>query len=250
MTSETPKKRSSSKAPVSTKAPATKKPRASFYERVRDFGEASLAKLEPNAGRTPTIEAPRIKAPAIDGLSTAEQNVGLSRHTKKPPGEVTEIAEPRKEAVPHLPETSVPSTPVTCYLSPLERHQQMRQAQGSAHEVIPTVEDLHNFIKANDVSLPSVRARLEVKGKVEWTSSHNVKTGELARIHFVDLEAPESLEEMQKCFQDVYDSDYLAIDQLLITAAIFGCTAATPGIPPGGVIVTITNPTKVKLFMD
>ncbi|ETI47337.1 hypothetical protein F443_08436, partial [Phytophthora nicotianae P1569] len=103
---------------------------------------------------------------------------------------------------------------------------------------------------ANDVNLASVRARLRITAKVVWTSTHIVKTGELARIHLVDEHAPEPLAEMKKTFQDDYEHDYLTVDQLLITATIFGCTADSPGIPPDGAIVTITNPSKIGLFMD
>ncbi|KAE9209549.1 hypothetical protein PF002_g19075 [Phytophthora fragariae] len=55
---------------------------------------------------------------------------------------------------------------------------------------------------------------------------------------------------MQTAFRTDYDQDYLAVDQLLITATIFGVTAETPGIPPEGALVTIRKPSKLRLFMD
>ncbi|ETI47338.1 hypothetical protein F443_08435 [Phytophthora nicotianae P1569] len=102
------------------------------------------------------------------------------------------------------------------YVSPLERYRQIRAGEAAQSANVSTVEGLLRFIQANDVNLASVRARLRITAKVVWTSTHIVKT----------------------------------VDQLLITATIFGCTADSPGIPPDGAIVTITNPSKIGLFMD
>ncbi|KAE8999348.1 hypothetical protein PR003_g19394 [Phytophthora rubi] len=55
---------------------------------------------------------------------------------------------------------------------------------------------------------------------------------------------------MHAAFRDSYDRDYLEVDQLLIAATIFGSTAESAGIPPDGAVVTINNPTKLRLFMD
>lgn len=53
-----------------------------------------------------------------------------------------------------------------------------------------------------------------------------------------------------KTFRDEYDQDYMAFDEMLMTATIFGCKADSPGMPPDGAIVTITNSSKLQLFMD
>eukprot|EP00644_Phytophthora_capsici_P001252 jgi/Phyca11/105322/e_gw1.10.739.1 len=135
------------------------------------------------------------------------------------------------------------------YVSPVERYRLLRSEQSAGRQIVSTVEQMQVFIRANDVNQPAVRVRLQFRGRVVWTSTHIVKTGELARIHIVDLHAPESLQKLQQAFRDNYDRDYSEVDQLLVTATIFGCTAKSPGIPPDGAIVTITNPSKVNLFM-
>ncbi|KAG1709510.1 hypothetical protein DVH05_013629 [Phytophthora capsici] len=142
------------------------------------------------------------------------------------------------------------ATPAPKYVSPLQRLEALRAEQAAGLQTISTVEKLQQFIKSNNVNEPAVRARLQIKGKVVWTSFHIVKTGELARIHIVDLEAMEPLSAMQKAFRDDYGRDYLSVDQLLITVTVFGASATSPGLPPDGAIVTITNPSKLQLFMD
>ncbi|ETI55750.1 hypothetical protein F441_20396 [Phytophthora nicotianae CJ01A1] len=143
-----------------------------------------------------------------------------------------------------------PTTAVVSYVPPLERLQHLCAQQTAEQETVNTVEGLLRFIEANDVIHSAVRARLRVIAKVVWASTHVVKTGEIARIHIVDEKAPETFDVMQRAFRDDYSRDYLAVDQLLITATVFGCTGDSPGIPPDGAIVTINNPSKVNLLMD
>ncbi|EGZ28674.1 hypothetical protein PHYSODRAFT_294161 [Phytophthora sojae] len=82
--------------------------------------------------------------------------------------------------------STISSTP---YVSPLERFKLRRAERKAAEITVTTKEALERFIKTNDVNQPSVRARLKVEGKVVWTSTHTVKTGDVARIHIVDKEA-------------------------------------------------------------
>ncbi|KAL3657253.1 hypothetical protein V7S43_017913 [Phytophthora oleae] len=138
----------------------------------------------------------------------------------------------------------------TPYLSPPARLRTMREEQKGEAEVISTVEGLQEYIKANATDKkPISRAIVKIKGRIVWASTHTVKTGELVRLHSVDLQALEPLGDMQAAFRDEYERDYLEVNQLLITATIFGCTAESAGIPPEGAIVTIKNPTKLFLFM-
>lgn len=44
--------------------------------------------------------------------------------------------------------------------------------------------------------------------------------------------------------------DYLAVEQLLITAVIFTWTAELPGVPGDGAIVMINNPSKPQLSIN
>ncbi|OWZ03025.1 hypothetical protein PHMEG_00025315 [Phytophthora megakarya] len=228
-------KRGAPKDAASTKPAATKK------ARVSSTSKGAVAAKSPTTKKASDTSLEEVRAPG-EGESSpaAEQNEVLIKQEKG--AQVSVVANPHIESDPVKPAQPT-------YLSPVERYQKMRQEQDLMREVVTSVKGLHDYIKANDISQPSVRAQLEAKGNVVWTSSHIVKTGELARIHIADLDAPEPLEEMRKCFRDAYQNDGFTIDQLLITVAVFGCTAATPGIPPDGAIVNITNPSKVNLFM-
>ncbi|KAG7394259.1 hypothetical protein PHYBOEH_005433 [Phytophthora boehmeriae] len=131
-----------------------------------------------NKTETPpsNLKKPRVKAP-----DTADHNmVGESQLATAP-------------SIPVDEDAVEPTAAADQYVSPLERYQRMRDQQVAEIETVTTVESLANFIRTNDVDQPSVRARLQVKGRVIWTSDHIVTTGELAKIHIVDLQAPGSL---------------------------------------------------------
>ncbi|ETK78377.1 hypothetical protein L915_15575 [Phytophthora nicotianae] len=112
-------------------------------------------------------------------------------------------------------------TPPAHYVPPVKRYRLLRAEQAADREIVTAVEQMQDFIRVNDVNQPTVRARLQGR---------------------------ESLQKLQQAFRDNYDRDYSEVEQLLVTATIFGCTVKSPGIPPDEAIVTITNPIKAGLL--
>jgi hypothetical protein len=198
-----------------------------------------------------TDKATLIPASAADANEPTAPGASKKRPTETQCGTDHTPQSKKPRGDPGDVDDSSPPAPGRSYISPLTRLRMMREGQKGEHETISTVEELQDFIRAKTKdNKPIPRAQIQIKGKLIWASTHIVKTGELVRLHLVDLQAPESLADMHKAFRDGYDRDFLEVDQLLITATIFGSTADSAGIPPDGAIVTIRNPTRLALFMD
>ncbi|OWZ20303.1 hypothetical protein PHMEG_0005302 [Phytophthora megakarya] len=95
----------------------------------------------------------------------------------------------------HSTKTKLESA-TTKYVSQLQRLKSLRTEQAVQQQTIISVEEFQEFVKRNSVDDPAVRAKLVIKGRVVWSSFCVVKTGDLARIHFVDLQAEELLNAM------------------------------------------------------
>ncbi|KUF82858.1 hypothetical protein AM587_10001438 [Phytophthora nicotianae] len=92
-------------------------------------------------------------------------------------------------------------TPPAHYVSPVKRYRLLRAEQAADREIVTAVEQMQDFIRVNDVNQPTVRARLQGRGRVVWTSTHIVKTGELSCIHIVDLHAQNRCKSCSKHFE-------------------------------------------------
>ncbi|KUF92589.1 hypothetical protein AM587_10000717 [Phytophthora nicotianae] len=159
-------------------------------DNTEDQGSEDVASITPDAGAAEDAEANSSDVPSLIGQDTRTRNIlTLNSQTE----DVGPILVTNRSA-----ETAGIGPQTAPYVSPLERYRQIRAGEAAQSANVSTVEGLLRFIQANDVNLASVRARLRITAKVVWTSTHIVKTGELARIHLVDEHAPEPLAEMKK----------------------------------------------------
>ncbi|KAG3155423.1 hypothetical protein PI124_g10452 [Phytophthora idaei] len=83
-----------------------------------------------------------------------------------------------------------------------------------------------------------------------WVSEHTFSQWRLARLHFVNAEAPEPLENMLSVFHANYDANRQSVDSLLLTVAIWNLENGPELLSPPGCIVTINDYSNLQLFRD
>lgn len=106
--------------------------------------------------------------------------------------------------------------------------------------------DLQDYLKAS----PAASERVIIRMKLLWVSGHEHKTWKFARLHFVDAESPEPLEEQLKVFRDTYADNARDVDSLLFTATVWDVDVDDAALPPAGAIVQISACTNLGLFRE
>ncbi|KAL3656481.1 hypothetical protein V7S43_018628 [Phytophthora oleae] len=110
-----------------------------------------------------------------------------------------------------------PAASSTTRLTPYERMRQLLAVQnGNAGRVVSAVEDLQAILKNS----PEQRDTITMRMKVLWVSDHQHRQLRLARLHFVDADSPEPLDELLKVFRDPYQANAQTIDAMLFTATL------------------------------
>ncbi|EGZ17924.1 hypothetical protein PHYSODRAFT_502127, partial [Phytophthora sojae] len=72
----------------------------------------------------------------------------------------------------------------------------------------------------------------------------------LIRMHFVDAQAPESLEDMLSVFKASYEANRQEIDSLLLTATLWNLECDSELLPTPGTIVDINKYINLQLYND
>ncbi|KAF1792849.1 hypothetical protein GQ600_5107 [Phytophthora cactorum] len=104
-----------------------------------------------------------------------------------------------------------------------------------------------NFIRFVTVGKDS-NTKIKIRMKHLWVSEHTFSQWRLVRLHFVDAEAPEPLEDMLSVFHANYDANRQSVDSLLLTVTIWNLENDPKLLPPPGCIVTLTTTPTCSSF--
>ncbi|KAG6954745.1 hypothetical protein JG687_00011621, partial [Phytophthora cactorum] len=69
--------------------------------------------------------------------------------------------------------------------------------------------------------------KIKIRIKRLWVSEHTFNQWRLVRLHFVDAEAPEPLEDMLSVFHANYDANRQSVDSICLRS-LFGIWRMTP----------------------
>ncbi|OWY97038.1 hypothetical protein PHMEG_00032526 [Phytophthora megakarya] len=86
--------------------------------------------------------------------------------------------------------------------------------------------------------------------KLLWLSDYQHQQLKFCRLHFVDADSPEPLDELLKVFHDPYQANAQIIDALLFTTTLWNVDTGDKGLPPAGTIVYINSYSNLGLFRD
>ncbi|KAE8958627.1 hypothetical protein PF002_g10138 [Phytophthora fragariae] len=110
-----------------------------------------------------------------------------------------------------------------------------------------TVEGLKARLQEQDESGSGVVSGV-IRMRLLWVSDHTYKQWNLVRIHLVDANAPESVEDQLKVFRDPYEERRMDIDSLLLTATLWNVESGSELLPPPGCIVDIKEYNNLRLY--
>ncbi|KAE8980430.1 hypothetical protein PR002_g24130 [Phytophthora rubi] len=141
-------------------------------------------------------------------------------------------------------ETAAPQQPS---LTPYERMRQLLAQRDpvAGPVVVDTAEGLKLHVQGSGCDCKAC-----IRMKLLWISGHKYEDWKLARLHLVDANAPESLEEMLKVFRDRYESNRQEIDSLLMTATVWNVESDSELLPTPGCVVEISDYTNLQLYGD
>ncbi|KAE8986626.1 hypothetical protein PR001_g21351 [Phytophthora rubi] len=148
---------------------------------------------------------------------------------------------------PHPNDENDTSGPVT--LTPYERMKKFLAAKDDRTDtvVMNTVEGLKARLQEQDESGSGVVSGV-VRMRLLWVSDHTYKQWNLVRLHLVDANAPESLEDQLKVFRDPYEGRRMDIDSLLLTATLWNVESGYQLLPPPGCVVDIKEYNNLGLY--
>ncbi|KAE9003897.1 hypothetical protein PF005_g13444 [Phytophthora fragariae] len=110
-----------------------------------------------------------------------------------------------------------------------------------------TVEGLKARLQEQDESGNGVVSGV-IRMRLIWVSDHTYKQWNLVRLHLVDANAPERLEDQLKVFRDPYEESHMDIDSLLLTATLWNMESGSELVPPPGCIVDIKEYSNLRLY--
>ncbi|KAG3013933.1 hypothetical protein PC128_g17397 [Phytophthora cactorum] len=111
--------------------------------------------------------------------------------------------------------------------------------------VISTVEVLESYLTNKTQSKIIIRIRFFL-----WISYHCYEPWKLVRLHVVDADSPESLEELLQVFQVSYKENSSEIDFMLLTASMWNMQSDSELLPVPGCVVDINDYSNVQLFRE
>ncbi|KAE8974482.1 hypothetical protein PR002_g25903 [Phytophthora rubi] len=84
--------------------------------------------------------------------------------------------------------------------------------------------------------------------KLLWIPDHAYGQWKLIRIHFLDAQAPETLDDMLSVFKVSYEANRQDIDSLLLTATLWNLESDSELLPSSGTIVDINEYSNLQLY--
>ncbi|KAE8972983.1 hypothetical protein PF005_g25133 [Phytophthora fragariae] len=84
--------------------------------------------------------------------------------------------------------------------------------------------------------------------KLLWIPDHAYGQWKLIRMHFVDAQAPETLDDMLSVFKMSYEANRQDIDSLLLTATLWNLESDSELLPSPGTIVDINEYSNLQLY--
>ncbi|KAE8965244.1 hypothetical protein PF011_g28372 [Phytophthora fragariae] len=160
----------------------------------------------------------------------------ISKRHQDDPGGPTSSASTSAEVV------STKSTP----------YQRMRELLGAraveaeqGATVVDSVEGLREVLRRKEPT-----SKLLLRMKLLWISDHAYGQWKLIRMHFVDAQAPETLDDMLSVFKVSYEANRQDIDSLLLTAMLWNLKSDSELLPSPGTIVDINEYSNLQLYND
>ncbi|KAL3657083.1 hypothetical protein V7S43_017996 [Phytophthora oleae] len=113
----------------------------------------------------------------------------------------------------------------------------------------PTLSTLADVKKSIEECRGAYTLNAIIRIKLVWVSRHNSSKSDTLKLHLIDTDAPEPLEELYKMFRDVYATNAASVNSILLTATIFQAdNIVAKDLPPDGCIVQINTCTHPIFF--
>ncbi|OWZ16912.1 hypothetical protein PHMEG_0009225 [Phytophthora megakarya] len=154
-------------------------------------------------------------------------------------GEYAPTAHMEDALAPHAP--MEPTCGVTQSLTPYQKMKQLLVDRAATPNTITAVEDLQEFLKH-----PNSEEKVAIRMKLLWISGHTYQQWQLVRLHLVDADSPESLDDLLS----VGRSCHMDIDPALLTVTVWNVDSGSNLLPPPGAVVTIRNYSNLRLYQD
>ncbi|KAG7382634.1 hypothetical protein PHYPSEUDO_004665 [Phytophthora pseudosyringae] len=134
-------------------------------------------------------------------------------------------------------------------LTPYARMRQLLAAKNDHTDtiVMDTVEGLKTRLQEQEESGSGVVAGV-IRMRLLWVSDNTYKQWILVRLHLVNANAPESLEDQLKMFRDPYEERRTDVDLLLLTVTLWNLESDSELLPPPGCIVDIKEYSNLRLY--
>ncbi|KAE9195063.1 hypothetical protein PF005_g17427 [Phytophthora fragariae] len=158
----------------------------------------------------------------------------ISKRHQDDPGGPTSSANTSAEVV------STKSTPYQRMLELLGARA-VEAEQGAT--VVDSVEGLREVLQRKGST-----TKLLLRMKLLWISDHAYGQWKLIRMHFVDAQAPETLDDMLSVFKVSYEPNRQDIDSLLLTATLWNLESDSELLPSPGTIVDINEYSNLRLY--
>ncbi|KAG1691049.1 hypothetical protein DVH05_027331 [Phytophthora capsici] len=170
--------------------------------------------------------------------TTAKNSIAKSNNldATAPPGVMEGVMAPR------VPVTSKSMTSLT----PYQRMKQLLATRATNATTITTIDDLQQFL----VKHPSAEEKVTIRMKLLWISDHTYMQWQLVRLHLVDADSPESLDDLLSVFYAPYEANHHDVDTALLTVTVWNTEGGSDLLPPPGAVVTIRNYSNLKLYQD
>ncbi|KAE8982001.1 hypothetical protein PR002_g23658 [Phytophthora rubi] len=109
--------------------------------------------------------------------------------------------------------------------------------------VVDSVEGLREVLQRKGST-----TKLLLRMKLLWISDHAYGQWKLIRMHFVDAQVPETLDDMLSVFKVSYEANRQDIDSLLLTATLWNLESDSKLLLSPGTIVDINENSNLQLY--
>ncbi|KAE8967841.1 hypothetical protein PR001_g27976 [Phytophthora rubi] len=148
--------------------------------------------------------------------------------------------------------TSSASTSAEVVSTKSTPYQRMRELLGAraveaeqGATVVDSVEGLRGVLRRMGST-----TKLLLRMKLLWISDHAYGQWKLIRMHLVDAQAPETLDDMLSVFKVSHEANRQDIDSLLLTATLWNLESDSELLPSPGTIVDINEYSNLQLYND
>ncbi|KAE9003070.1 hypothetical protein PF011_g13053 [Phytophthora fragariae] len=188
-----------------------------------------------------------VRAAAAPDLHPNDENVIRAAAAPDPHPNDENMIRATTTPDPHPNDENGTSGPAT--LTPYERMKKLLAAKDDRTDtvVMNTVKGLKARLQEQGESGSGVVSGV-IRMRLFWVSDHTYKQWNLVRLHLVDANAPESLEDQLKVFRDPYEERRMDIDSFLLTATLWNVESGSELLPPPGCIVDIKEYNNLRLY--